>query len=434
MKNAPSKPETRNPKRETSVSFIGLSLLISTLLLAGCSKAVEEGDAHAGHDHSAADSHVQVKDGVPMCSEHNVPEAECGICNPQKIGPLPPGESLKLRLPSTNSITIAGVETALPTVGVMAEAIECYAEIAFNQTKLAQIVAPVSGIVQSVDAALGSKVAERQSVARLWSASIAEAVAKAVLTHQTLERERKLRSERVTSQKDLQEAEASHRAACQQLRTLGFTEDQIDELGGKPQESVLLDVRAPFAGEIVEQFAVRGAFTEAGKPLFTLADRSTVWAMLNIPESELGRVQTGQPVELRVDSLPGRTFTGRLTWIAPEVDERTRMARARAEVANPDGILRTRMYTQARILTRQKEGALLIPASSLQHAEGNSLVFVKLEDDLFDARAVRVGAKGGGSLEVLEGLKPQEQIVVAHGFALKSQLLASRMGAGCADD
>ena len=156
--------------------------------------------------------------------------------------------------------------------------------------------------------------------------------------------------------------------------------------------------------------------------------------MLNIPESELGRVQTGQPVELRVDSLPGRTFTGRLTWIAPEVDERTRMARARAEVPNPDGVLRTRMYAQARILTRQTEGALLMPAASLQRVEGNSLVFVKLADDLFDARAVRVGAKGGGSLEVLEGLKPQEQIVVAHGFALKSQLLASRMGAGCADD
>ena len=243
---------------------------------------------------------------VLMCKEHGVPEAECGICNPQKISTLTPGQSLKLRLPSTNSTTIAGVETALPSVGVVTEVIECYAEIAFNQTKLAQVVAPVSGIVQSVDAALGSSVAEKQSVAKLWSASIAEAVAKAVLTHQTLERERKLRSERVTSQKDLQEAEAAHRAACQQLRTLGFTEDQIDELGGKPQESVLLDVRAPFAGEVLEQYAVRGAFMDAGKPLFTLADRSTVWAMLNLPESELGRVQIGQPVELRVDSLPGK--------------------------------------------------------------------------------------------------------------------------------
>ena len=70
-------------------------------------------------------------------------------------------------------------------------------------------------------------------MAKIWSASIAEAVAKAVLSHQTLDRERKLRADRVTSEKDLQQAEAEHRAACQQLRTLGFTEEQIDALGGQ---------------------------------------------------------------------------------------------------------------------------------------------------------------------------------------------------------
>ena len=141
----------------------------------------------------------------------------------------------------------------------------------------------------------------------------------------------------MTSEKDLQEAEADHRAACQQLRTLGFTEEQIDALEAKPQEQVLMEVRAPFAGEIVERTAVRGALVEAGKPLFTLADRSTMWAMLNMPESALARVKVGQAVELRVDSLPGQMFTGKLTWIGAAVDERTRMARARAEFANPDG-------------------------------------------------------------------------------------------------
>ena len=76
---------------------------------------------------------------------------------------------------------------------------------------------------------------------------------------------------------------------------------------------------------------------EAGKSLFTLADRSTMWAMLNIPETALARVKVGQAVELRVEALPGQTFKGKLTWIAAEVDERSRMARARAEVPNPDG-------------------------------------------------------------------------------------------------
>ena len=272
---------------------------------------------------------------VLMCTEHGLPEAECGICHPEMAAKLKPGEGTKVRLPAADSASIVGVEMAQATVGDISESIECYAELAFNQNRLAQIAAPVGGILQSVDVDLGAKVEEKQTLAKIWSAAIAEAVAKAVLSHQTLERERKLRAERVSSEKDLQQAEAEHRAACQQLRTQGFTEDQIDVLGRLPQEQVLMEVRAPFAGEIVERSAVRGALVEAGKSLFTLADRSTMWAMLNIPETALARVKVGQAVELRVEALPGQTFKGKLTWIAAEVDERSRMARARAEVPNP---------------------------------------------------------------------------------------------------
>ncbi len=371
---------------------------------------------------------------VLMCKDHGVPEAECGICHPEVAGKLKPGQSVKVRLPAADSAAMAGVQTGTPSVGGLADGIECFAELAFNQNKLAQIVAPVGGIVQEVTADLGSKVEEKQAVAKIWSAAIAESVAKAVLTHQTLDRERKLRAERVTSEKDLQQAEAEHRTACQQARTLGFTEEQIDGFGAKPNEPVLLEVRAPFAGEIVERTAVRGALVEVGKPLFTLADRATMWAMLNIPESALGKVQEGQTVELQLDSIPGRTFTGKLTWVGAEVDERSRMARARAELPNPDGVLKSRMFARARILTRKADGALVLPASAVQQVEGQPLVFVKLADDLFEARAVRLGAKFDGRLEVLEGLKPQEQVVVAHGFPLKSQLLISRLGAGCADE
>ena len=412
------------------------TFLLAAALCAGCGKTKDELAGDTGHNHGAIDTPAEAghEATVKMCKEHNVPLAECGICKPQLIPDLKPGAGLKVRLASAESAGMVGVETATPTVGAMTEGIECYAELAFNQNKLAQIAAPVGGIIQEVDVDLGGKVEEKQTVAKIWSAAIAEAVAKAVLTHQTLDRERKLRADRVSSEKDLEEAEAAHRAACQLARTVGFTEEQIEAIRRAPVESPMLEVRAPFAGEIVERTAVRGALVEAGKSLFTLVDRSTMWAMLNIPEAALARVQVGQTVELRVDSLPGQTFTGKLTWIGAEVDERTRMARARAEVSNPDGRLRGKMFAQARILTRNTDGALLLPRSSIQSLETLRFVFVKLEDDLFDARAVRLGAKFNGHVEVLEGLKPQDQVVVNHGFALKSQLLISRLGAGCADD
>ena len=369
-----------------------------------------------------------------LCAEHGVPEAECGICRPEAVAQLNAGESLKVRLPSADSARGAGVETGRPSVGSISEGIDSYAELAFDQNKLAQIVAPVRGIVEEVTVDLGSRVEENQTVARLWSAGIAEAVAKAVLSHQTLDRERKLREQRVTSEQDLQEAEAAHRAACQQLRTYGFNEEQIDALRDTPEKSVLLDVRAPFAGEIIERLAVRGELVDTGRHLFTLADRSMMWAMLNIPEAHLARVKEGQTVELQFDSIPGQVFTGKLTWISSEVDERTRMVRARAEVPNSEGILRAGMFARARILTRSPESAVILPESALQQVEGKPLVFVKLEQDLFEARRVELGARADGRVEILAGLNPDEVVAVNHVFPLKSQLLISRLGAGCAHE
>ncbi|MCW5553190.1 MAG: efflux RND transporter periplasmic adaptor subunit [Verrucomicrobiae bacterium] len=425
-------------KLHTTLKFVTVAMVAAMALFAGCAKqeghSSEDGHGHRPGDHGEAHAHTETRNGVRLCVEHGVPEDECAVCKPDLATQLRSGESMKVRLPSTNSTKIVGVQTATPAVGAITEGVECIAEVSFNQNKLAQIAAPVSGVVQTVAVDLGTKVEEGQTVAKLWSAAIAEAVAKAVLSHQTLDRERKLRAERVTSEKDLQEAEAAHRTACQQLRTLGFTEAQVEELSVRPQEQVLMEVRAPFAGEIVERMAVRGALVETGKPLFTLVDHSTVWAMLQVPEATLARVHVGQAVELRVDSLPGKVFLGKLTWLGPAVDERTRMARARAEFANPDRLLKDKMFATARILTRQAEGAVLVPPSAIQHVGGKPFVFVKLGEDLFDARAVTLGARFDGRQEILTGLQPREEVAVNHAFAIKSAMLMSRLGAGCADD
>lgn len=425
-------------KNQKTFMFVAVATVALVAWFAGCTKqddhAEDDGHGHAPGGHGEAKTHTETRDGALMCVEHRVPEAQCAVCKPDLATQLKSGESMKVRLPSTNSAKIVGIQTATPESKTITDGIECLAEVSFNQNKLAQIAAPVSGVVQSVDVDLGTKVEEKQTVAKIWSAAIAEAVAKSVLTHQTLERERKLRADRVTSEQALQEAEASHRAACQQARTFGFSEEQIDTLGKHPNEPIYLEVRAPFAGEIVERMAVRGDMVDAGKPLFTLVDHSTVWAMVQVPEGTLARVKTGLTVELRVDSLPGKVFTGKLTWIGPAVDERTRMTRARAEFANPEGLLKDKMFATARILTRQAEGAMLVPPSAVQHVEGRPFVFVKLGEDLFDARAVRLGAKFDGRQEVLTGVQSHDQIAVRHAFAIKSAMLMSRLGAGCADD
>ena len=382
-----------------------------------------------------------------LCKEHGVPEQECGICHPELLSQKPPGQGLKVRLPSADSAAKAGVVVGTPGVERMEGGIECLAELAFNQNKLAQITPLVDGVLKSVEVDLGSRVKEGDLLARVTSVAIGEAqgayvtaLAEDRLRDKTVERERNLYAQRISPEKDLQEAEASHEGAMaavhqarQQLMVLGFDERQIQALAAQRGTPGVLDIRAPFAGEIVERTAVEGAIVEAGKPLFLLADVSALWAMVSIPESQLPRVRLGQTVELTVESLPGQTFAGTLTWLSARVDERTRMARGRVEVANAESRLKAQMFARARIVTTISDGAVVVPRSAVQHVTGTSVVFVRFGEDLFEARPVRLGAKRNGHVEIVSGLRPGEQVVVAGSFALKSQFLISRLGAGCVD-
>ncbi len=389
-------------------------------------------DEHAGHDHGPG-GHAEAE-GVEMCGEHGVPEAECGICNPDGVADLKPGESLLVRLPGDTSAELAGVRSEPAQAGPAVDVIACHAEFTFDQNRLAEVGSPAGGIIREVAADWGDRVAEGQVLARIWSAGIEETVARAVLSHQTLVRERQLHAEGIAPAKDLQQAEADHRVACRQARTLGFTEADIDAMGRAPDAPALLDVRAPFAGEVIERAAVRGALTEPGRMLFTLADRSTMWAMLQVPEAQLARLRVGQAVELEVEALAGHTFTGRLSWIAAQVDERTRMARARAEVVNPDGLLRDRMFARARIVAARAERAVQVPGAAVQRVGTTPIVFVRQAADLYEARVVRLGAAAGGVQVIAAGLRPDEPVVVDQAFVVKSQLLMSRLGAGCAHE
>lgn len=400
-----------------------------------------------GKPRASVDNDAKPTAAALLCKEHGVPENECGICHPELLAQKQPGQGLKVRLPSTESAAKAGVVVSTPGVDAMSQGIECFAEVTFNQNKLAQITPLVGGIVKSVEVDLGNRVKPGDLLARVTSVAIGEAqsayvkaLAEDRLRDKTVERERNLRAQRISSEKDLQEAEAAHEAAMaavqqgkQQLMVLGFDEQQIQALAEQQGTPGVLELRAPFAGEIVERTAVQGSMVEMGKPLFTLADTTALWAMVNIPESQISKVQVGQKVELSIESLPGQTFTGTLTWLSAKVDERTRMARGRAEVSNADGRLKAQMFARARIVTSNSDRAVIVPQSALQNVSGTTVVFVRSSEDVFEARPVQLGAKRNGHVEIIAGLKATEPVVVTGSFALKSQFLISRLGAGCVD-
>jgi cobalt-zinc-cadmium efflux system membrane fusion protein len=122
-----------------------------------------------------------------------------------------------------------------------------------------------------------------------------------------------------------------------------------------------------------------------------------------------------------------------VTWVGSSIDPETRMVEARAEVANPDLRLRHGMFGRARIGSSRATEPIWVPSDAVQHVDGHPFVFARLADDLFELRKVAIGGSASGRVAVTAGLHPEDEIVVAHSFTLKSELLKARLGAGCVD-
>ncbi|HSG86711.1 MAG TPA: efflux RND transporter periplasmic adaptor subunit, partial [Candidatus Limnocylindrales bacterium] len=221
--------------------------------------------------------------------------------------------------------------------------------------------------------------------------------------------------------------------ARQKLLDHGLAESAIADLdaGGSPSSE--LHVVAPLDGTIVDRDAVVGESVEPGDVLFRVARLDSMWLEMSVPESEVSQVAPGQEVVVTFERHPGLEARGRVTWVGSSIDPETRMVEARAEVANPDRMLRHGMFGRARIDSQRSSWALWIPADAVQHVDGHPFVFARLAADLFELRKVAIGGSAGGRVAVTAGLHPEDEIVVAHSFVLKSELLKSRLGAGCVD-
>ncbi|MCO6438593.1 MAG: efflux RND transporter periplasmic adaptor subunit [Phycisphaerae bacterium] len=383
-----------------------------------------------------------------MCKEHNVPEKECGICHPELAPDLKPGESLKIRQLSRRSAAKAGITTERAQPGESSPGISVFCEVRYNQNQVARITPLAPGVVDRVLVDVGQAVGEGDILVEIASSEIAAAKRDYLLAivdekvkSFSLAREEQLLAKKISAEAAYQKAEAEHEmaravktTARQTLLNYRFTDAEIRQIEGTKSSSSLMYVRAPYAGTLVEREAVVGEAVEPGAKLFTLADLSTMWLELAVPENQIASVHPGQVVEGTFSGLPGLTIQGELIWIDSRVDERTRLVKARALVPNPDAQLKSGMFGVAKVVFEKPVSMLRLPPSALQRFEGQPYVFVKKNEDLFQLRRVIVGAKDAHSVEILAGILATDEVVVSGGFTMKSEFLKSRLGAGCVDD
>lgn len=229
----------------------------------------------------------------------------------------------------------------------------------------------------------------------------------------------------------LKEAEAAFDVARIRLLTLGYTPGEIDVMNPveEGQAASLYEVKAPFAGTVVDKHAVRSERVTAQFQLFQLADLATVWVQADAFEADLPLVRGlgGRGVVFRA---PGAGISERpaaVFYAGDLVDRASRAVTVTATAPNPDRALKPGMYVEVGLPRGSPAPVLQVPASAVQRHDGKTFVFVLTGSDEFRRADVEIGREAGDRVEVAGGLKPGDVVAVGGGFVLKSELYRDQL-------
>lgn len=279
--------------------------------------------------------------------------------------------------------------------------------VQLDERRVAVISMRMDSWVQKIeDVTTGSRVKKGQPLMQIYSPAFASAAAEYAA---------------VLSSPGINRSPGILEGARRRLLNLAVPESVLDELEktGKVPNAIVWTI--PRDGIVLERNAVEGMRAQAGDVLFRLADTSLVWTLLEIPERELGALAVGQHVVVKARGFPNRTFTGLVKVVYPQLNKETRTVRIRVELANEDLALLPAMYVDAEVATGKSEPVLSVPDNAIIDTGSRQVVFVDKGEGRLEPREVKTGARGGGLVEIREGLGEGDRVVTSANFLLDAE-------------
>ena len=345
-------------------------------------------------------------------------------------------QSHRVVMLSPELVKRAGIKTAQAETGTATTSLRMPGVVQANAYKEVAVTSLVPGRVLQVRAELGQRVNAGDALAAIYSPELADAQTAFIVARadQVAHGQRQTRTQRLTaigaaSREELEMLEAEramHDAAVEKARArlvlLGIPEERTQRLAGPQDVVTTIDVRAPLAGVITKRTANPGLNIDPATPLFTIVDLSTVWVIADLYERDFARVREGSPATVTSAAYPGLTLRGRVGYIDPQVQQETRTARLRVEVANPAGQLRLGMFVDVNAGESERKG-LFVPKSAVQVIDAQPVVYIanKNHPGQFFERQVQVGDATGDRVPVLAGLEPEDLVVTEGVFFLRAE-------------
>ena len=346
---------------------------------------------------------------------------------------LPPEHDNEVTL-SPEALANAGIETRPAQKRALTGGTAIPAEVIAEPTGTAHVAPLVSGRVARVSVAFGQRVRRGELLGVVASTDVSAArarlgqgQARLSAAEATLKRQQQLTTEGIGAQRSLIDAAAQAsemRAEVEGLR------QQLSVFGsGKAGD---LALTAPIDGVVVDMHATVGETAAPDQVAFIIIDPSQVWVRGNVPELELGLVQTGAAVFVRLHAFPELAMAGVITYVAPALDERTRSLPIRVALDAPDARLRSGLFGSIELLGGKRgERVLVIPAEAVTTLDGQTIAFVATaKKNTFRAQPIALGRRASGYFEVRAGLAEGDALAVSGAFTLKSVLRGSELSEG----
>jgi len=332
-----------------------------------------------------------------------------------------------------NAVELSDSQLGMINTGTVSERAfplerEAVGNIDFNEDMAAQVFPPYQGRIMKLYAKIGDNVTRGQVLFTIESPDLIQAESSLIaaagvleLTTHALERAKQLYAVQGMAEKDLQQAssdqqtaEGALKAARDAVAVFGKSQPEIERMVKTRTIDPYLVVPSPIAGRITARNAAPGDFVQPGTvpAPYSVADISRIWMNASVVESDMPLVRKGQPIRVTVMAFPGRAFDGEISTVGATVDPQLHRGLVRAEIEDPRHELLPGMFASFVIVTGEPVKAVAVPLDGVvREGDGTMTVWVTTDRHHFTKRAVKVGLQTAGYDQILDGVRPGEQLV-----------------------
>ena len=403
-------------------------LVLIAVLIAGFVGGVWiSGDTHTdlvqkemngGHRHDA-----QMEHATYICPMHPTVVSDkrgtCPICNMDLVEKEVTGSSEGEATVQIDPVTIQniGVKTMVVKKQPLKRTVRAVGRVDYDETRIMDVNSKIAGWVEElyVDYT-GQWVEKGQPLLALYSPELVAAQEEYLTALDYAERMRD------GAMRDAaQNAEDLLVAARQRLLYWDISTGQIAELEKTRRVGRAMPILAPRSGIVTHKDVLEGAYIGSGQHLYRIADLSVVWIYADVYEYEMPWVSKGQRAEVSLSYLPGEQFGGKVDYIFPFMNEKTRTVQVRMIFDNADGALKPDMYADVVIRSEVAREGIVIPVQAVIHSGTRRVVVMAHGDGKFEPREIHTGVETEDGYEVMHGLNPGEQIVTSAQFLIDSE-------------